>query len=194
MNEPTVARRYARALYEEAHRAGEVAELDQDVELIQVSIERAPELNRFFQSPIISREKKLVVLRELFRPRVQPRTFKFLSLLVEKQREALISSIFRAYQHLRDEEEGVVEAQISVAKPIVDADSRQLQQALEAMTGKQVRLNVRQDPALVGGIVIRVGDTVYDGSVAHQLENLRDQLLNGRIAANKYYGNGNQTG
>jgi F-type H+-transporting ATPase subunit delta len=80
---------------------------------------------------------------------------------------------------LRDRQLGVVEARARVARPLDAAGEQKLTAALEGLTGKRVRLQVQQDAALLGGVVVRVGDTVYDGSVRHQLESLREQLGDG---------------
>ena len=102
-------------------------------------------------------------------------------MLIEKERIAILPDVLRAYRALRDAEEGVVEATATLALPVSDAGRSQLQEAIERMTGKRVRLRVEQDPALIGGIIVRVGDTVYDGSFSHQLATLREQLQTGRM-------------
>ena len=180
-----VARRYARALYQEAEQQGMTEAIDADVDLIRGSLEGSRDLVSFFRSPILSREKKEAVVRQLFAPpRVQPLTLDFLNLLIEKGREDLFPDVVAAYRELRDEQRGIVEARVRTAFALGADELRQLEAALARMTGKQVRLQVQHDPSLIGGLVVRVGDTVYDGSVRHQLANLREQLETGRISVN----------
>src|SRR5690606_25544612 len=126
-----------------------------------------------------SREQKERVIRQLFEPRLQPLTLRFLLLLIEKQRENVFPAIVQAYRELRDRLTGVVEARARTAQPLAGKEAQQLQQALERLTGQRVRLQVEEDPSLLGGLIVRVGDTVYDGSVRHQLEHLREQMEHG---------------
>lgn len=183
MADITVARRYAQALYEEADTSGQTAAVDEDVDVIRASLEGSRELVLFFESPIIAREKKEAVVKELFGDRLRPLTVQFLDLLIEKGREDLFPDVVHAYRELRDRQLGVVEARARTAHPLGEAERARLVEAVERMTGRRVRLKVTHDPSLIGGVVIRVGDTVYDGSVRHKLASLREQLVHG-VSAN----------
>ena len=182
MTNQTVARRYAQAFYEEAVRAQHVERIDEDMALIRETLETSRELVIFFESPIIARQKKHDVVEALFAKRVQPATMNFLRLLIDKKREELFPAVVRAYRALRDEQLGIVEAQARVAFPLSDAERAQLTKALEQMAGTRIRLMLEQDATLVGGLVVRIGDTVYDGSVRHQLATLRERMEYGSYA------------
>jgi F-type H+-transporting ATPase subunit delta len=138
----------------------------------------------FFESPIIARDKKEDVVQALFADRVHATTLRFLRLLVEKRREDLFPEVVEAYRTLRDEQLGIVEAKARVAFPLDDKAEKQLVQTLERMTGTRIRLKVEEDAALVGGLVVRIGDTVYDGSVRHQLISLRERMEYGALMSN----------
>ncbi|MFQ5570786.1 MAG: ATP synthase F1 subunit delta [Rhodothermales bacterium] len=184
MNNLTIARRYAQALYEEAARAQCVDGVDEDIALIRDALGGSRELVRFFESPVISREKKESVVQSLFAERVQPTTLRFLRLLIGKKREELFPDVVRAYHALRDEQVGIVEAQVRVAYPLSEQEETQLAQALERMEGRRIRLHVELDAGLLGGLVVRIGDTVYDGSVSHQLTSLRERMELGSAMLN----------
>ncbi|MEX0748242.1 MAG: F0F1 ATP synthase subunit delta [Rhodothermales bacterium] len=171
-----IARRYAGALFEEAREQSRAEAVDRDVEMIDEILKTSRELVGFFNSPIISREKKNAVVEGLFGKRIDALTLQFLKLLIEKQREDIVPEIIDSYRGLRDEQLGVIEATARVAQPLSDSEEKMLSDALGRMTGKSIRLSVRIDPNLLGGAVVRVGDTVYDGSVRNQLELLREQL------------------
>lgn len=178
MSNSTIARRYARALNEEAERNGVLESVDSDVELIRESLEGSRELVLFFESPVISREKKADVVRSLFEERVQPLTLRFLSMLVEKRREELFPEVVHSYRTLRDEQLGIVHATARVAKPMEETEEKKLAVAIEKMTEKRVRLDVEVDTTLLGGLIVQIGDTVYDGSFVNQLQALRERLTN----------------
>lgn len=183
MSDQTVGRRYAGALLAEARRSNEVEAVDQDVALLVETATTAPDFERALRSPVIPVEKKRRIVEQLLKARLQAVTYRFVELLIDKDRIAILPEILRAYRALRDEEEGVVEATATLALPVTDSDRNQLRDSIQRMTGKRVRLNVKQDPALIGGIIVRVGDTVYDGSFSHQLATLREQMQAGRVTA-----------
>lgn len=183
MSDRIIARRYAGALYEEARRNGEVSTVDADVAILRESLADARELVRFLQSPIISRDKKQTVVERLLSNRLQPLTMRFIRLLIENEREYLLPEIVTSYTQLRDVQEGVVEAMATLPVPPAEKEKQRLAEAVERLTGKRVRLSVRQDPRILGGVIVRVGDTVYDGSVLHQLQNLREQWQPGHASA-----------
>lgn len=179
MSEVAIARRYAQALYEQAAESGEVELVDADIALIRDGLSASRELVGFFESPIISRDKKSDVVRSLFSGKVCPLTLRFLLLLVEKRRENHFSRISDSYLELRDRQSGVVEVSARTALPLSENDVQQLVQSLEKMTGKGIRLISNVDESILGGIIIRVGDTVYNGSAKNQLATLRERLETG---------------
>jgi len=183
MSNNLIARRYAGALYEEAEKVSALKAVDEDVSLIRESLDGAPELVRFFGSPVISRDKKSSTITALFESRIHKLTLNFLLLMVEKRREQLFPDVVRAYQSLRDHQMGMVQVTARVAKTVDDEEKEALVEILEARLGKKVRLDIQVDPSLVGGIVVKIGDTVYDGSFVNQLKSLRARLEDGVYAA-----------
>lgn len=172
-----VTRRYAQALYEEADRQGHLSQVDQDVDLLRRSLEEAPELARVLKSPVVPRDKKSAVVESLVKPRVAELTYRFVELLIEKKREEQLADMLDAYRALRDEQEGIVEADVRAARPLSGEERSRLEDAVGRMAGEpNVRLNLERHPDLIGGVVVRVGDTVYDGSVRHQLASLHERL------------------
>jgi F-type H+-transporting ATPase subunit delta len=153
--------------------------VDEDIALISDGLTNSRELENFFESPIISREKKSKVIKSLFRESVAPVTMRFLDLLVEKRREVIFSSIAMSYRELRDKQSGITSVTARVAHSLSDEDRETLVGSLEQLTGKKVRLSMSVDESIVGGMVVRVGDTVYDGSVVNQLATLRERLESG---------------
>jgi F-type H+-transporting ATPase subunit delta len=176
MSQRTVARRYATALYQEADETGVLEDVDDDVLMLRESLESNGELARFFKSPVIPQGKKETVIQELLGDRTADLTVQFLRLLVQKDRETMTKAILDQYQSLRDEHRGIVDATVRVARSLSDEDRETIVETLETETGQSVRLTVEEDPDLIGGVVIRIGDRVFDGSVRNQLANLHDRL------------------
>jgi len=184
MKNHSVARRYAQALYEEAAARQQVDAVDADIDVIRDALEASRELRLFFESPVLSREHKESVVKALIAPHVTTLTHDFVRLLVAKKREEALADVVQVYRDLRDEQEGITEASIRSAHPLSEAEQQQLSRALRRVSGKQVRLRVQQDDALIGGVLVRIGDTVYDGSVRHQLTSLREHLEHGTLSLN----------
>jgi F-type H+-transporting ATPase subunit delta len=184
MSDTMVARRYARALHDTAETRHVSTDVDRDIAMIDESLRGSAELVRFFYSPIVSRERKAAVVRSLFGDRVNPLTQQFLELLVTKRRESVFPEVVRAYRHLRDEQLGMIEATARTARSLSADDEAGLRFAIERRTGKRVRLTVQLDTTLLGGVIVRVGDTVYDGSVRNRLVHLRDRFGQGSVHTN----------
>jgi len=181
MSQSTVARRYASALYQEADGLGVVEAVDDDVALLRESLSENRELSRFFESPVIPNDKKEAVIESLLEDRVAGLTLKFLRLLVQKDREMIVASILDRYRELRDEQRGIIDVHARVAQPLSDDDRTSLTEVLEEKTGQTVRLHVEEEPDLIGGIVLRIGDHVFDGSVRNKLSTLRDRMHESRV-------------
>lgn len=172
-----VARRYAQALAEQAAATGALDTVDGDLDALAQTLDGSRELRAMLASPVVSRGKKTAVLQALFGGTLSTLTNAFLDLLVRNEREAVIPGVAVAYQTLRDEARGIVTADVRTAKPLDPAEADRLKAALEARSGKTVRMTLSVQPELVGGLVVRLGDTVYDRSVRHQLSELKDQLV-----------------
>ena len=171
-----VARRYAQALTEQAQSVGSLDAVDADVALITETMDGARDLRVTLTSPVVSHEKKGAILDRLFSGPVSDLTLRFLHLLVQNERDGQIPEILDAYRALRDERTNTTEATVRSARPLSPDEADRLKAALEARSGQTVRMRIEVDPALIGGLVVRIGDVVYDRSVRHQLESLRDQF------------------
>lgn len=176
MSQRTVATRYASALVDEAHDTGRVETIDADIAMLRDTLAENDELARFFKSPVLSADQKSRVARALLDGQVDALTLKFVQLLTSKRRATLIEQIVEAYQTIRREQEGIVPVQVRTAHALDDAERTALVQALESLTEATVELHTTRDESLLGGAVIRIGDRVYDGSVHHKLEALRDRF------------------
>jgi F-type H+-transporting ATPase subunit delta len=176
-----IAKRYAKALFEIAEETKKLEKITNDVVFIDSLIRSSRELQLFLKSPIIKEDKKREVLKEIFSDsRVDPVTLKFTMLLVEKKREDILHDIVKVYQQIYDEKMGIVSAEVVTAVEVGERLKNKIEQKILELTGaKKVKASYRVDPSIIGGIVIRVGDTVYDASIRRRIQLLREQLIYG---------------
>ncbi|WP_208427119.1 MULTISPECIES: ATP synthase F1 subunit delta [Salinibacter] len=184
MSQRTVTRRYAAALYEEANANGVLEAVDEDIRMLLESLDSNRPLVRVFESPVIPQDKKDSIVRELLGDRVEGLTVRFLRLLIRKDRETMTEAILDQYQTLRDEQRGIVDAEVTVARPLADETRTALVRSLEEKTGKEIRLHLHEDADLIGGLVVRIGDRVFDASVRSQLGALHDRLREATLSEN----------
>jgi F-type H+-transporting ATPase subunit delta len=130
-----------------------------------------------FSNPTVAYEQKRNVLSELIaRTKVRPTTANFLRTLLKNQRLNELPQVNEKLAQILDERAGVVSAEILSARPVSDSAKTLLEEKLGQMTGKKPRLTFATDASLLGGIVTRIGSTIYDGSVSNQLRRLREDL------------------
>lgn len=172
----TVARNYAEALLALARKAGDVPGWGRMMQEVADAVARDAQLRGFLETPRVSAEHKTAVLGRAFQDRY-PRLFvRFLQILVSKGRQRSLGAVASEYTALVDAAEGRVHAQVTLAQPPSEADRAALAAQLSQRLGKQVVPHVTVNPAILGGVIVRVGDRVMDGSVRRKLGVLRGQL------------------
>jgi F-type H+-transporting ATPase subunit delta len=175
-----IARRYAKALVQLASEEGAVDKFQGELAKVEALFSAHPELGALLSNPAYGIEAKLDTLRDLAdRLSLSGTVRNFLLLLQERNRMACLPAIFSSYSVLADELSGVVRPVITTALSLDDARIAEIKGALEKSTGKKVILNVQVDPALIGGVVTKIGDKVLDGSVKTQLTRIEDILQKG---------------
>jgi F-type H+-transporting ATPase subunit delta len=175
----SVSRRYARALFSIGADRGTFEQLGQELDAVAELWVGSTELRETVANPVFKASEKRAVMQTLL-PRVAPTADvqKFVLLLLERGRLPSVPSIARAYREMADLHTGRVRAHVTSAQPLAAAELERVRQSLARRTGKQVLVEASVDPALIGGIVARVGDLVLDGSIRTQLGTLREKLLN----------------
>lgn len=172
-----VARRYAGALFGAARQAEVIDLVESDLGLITYSLQTMPRLKEALEHPLIPAERKKEIVADVLKGEVQEVTLHFLSLVIDKRREDILDGVEQEYVRLANESRGVVTAVVTSAVPLTPSERNELRGKLGEFTGKNVELDVAEDPTLIGGLVVRIGDTVLDGSVRGYLALLRSQLL-----------------
>lgn len=177
MREETVARRYASAFLDVSAKHGDMIGARDNIRLVADTVSADGRLNALLHTPQVPRERKSAALAESLKGRVSPATLAFLNLLTEKRRITLVPEIADEVERLVRERQNVARATAVSAEPLLPAQRDALKSALEHKTGKTIELTTEIDPTLLGGVLVRIGDTVMDGSVRGKLDRLREQLM-----------------
>lgn len=171
-----VARRYAQALFDIAQEEGIIDDLQQELQAVAGIIAGNDLLRRFLYHPQVTAEQKKEVLKNLLAGRISKAAEGFLVLLVERHREAYLEHIVEEYARTADKARNVVEARITSAVELTGKQKSSLVQILRKYTGMEVRASYKVEPGLLGGVLIRIGDKVLDGSVRTRLSSLGERL------------------
>jgi F-type H+-transporting ATPase subunit delta len=179
-----VLHRYAVSLLETAVEKKNLDVVTTDVQLLVDTLKQNRKLELMLESPVIRPELKLKILEEVFGKRISKESMDFLEFVISKQRENLLQSIGNRFLELRDEYLGIANVVVTAASEFTNEQKNVLQSRLEKILNKKVRLNFKIDLDLVGGFIAKVGDTLYDASIKHQLELLKKQFLTGELSLN----------
>ena len=178
MSVETVARRYATALADIVTKTNETSFVQTELKTWENMISGNADLHTAFGNPVISQVNKEKVLENLI-AKTQPTktTSNFLRILLRNSRLTEIREINEKFASVLEERSGTISAQITSARVLSEAEKAEMQINLSKLTGKTVSLNFAIDETLIGGVVTRIGSTVYDGSVKTQLEELKQQMI-----------------
>ena len=173
----SLARRYAKAIFEIGSQQGDLVKLGQDLRSLAKAMNESKELGTALTNPAIRRSDRKKVIDGLLQAiGVQTASRNLIYILLEGERMGTVPGISRALDEMIEAKAGRVTAEVISAKPLGSDQLSQINAALEKLSGKKVSVTTRQDPELLGGVVAKVGDTVYDGSLRTQLRTLRDEL------------------
>ena len=177
MSIQTIARRYAAALADVVLERGEANLIQQELQQWSQLILGNENLQEVFRNPTIALDNKRAVLKQLIdRTKPQQTTANFLKVLLHNQRLAELPEINRKFAEILDQRAGMVAATVTTARPVPQEIQARLSEKLVSVTNKKVRLNFEQDPELIGGLVTRIGSTIYDGSVRSQLQQIKEKM------------------
>jgi F-type H+-transporting ATPase subunit delta len=173
----TIARRYATALADVAIDRNEEREVQRELDQWASMIEAHPQLKEVFDNPTIVYDHKRKVVEDLIaRTRVRETTASFLRVLLRNQRLSQLRDVAARFGLILDERGGMVAAHVTTARPIPEELKSSLHETLTAATGRKVRLSFSTDESIIGGLVARIGSTIYDGSVQSQLDRLAAEM------------------
>jgi F-type H+-transporting ATPase subunit delta len=179
VNARQVASMYAQAVLNAAQQAGQAREFVEELDsLVENVLNPYPQFEILLASALISYEDKLGILDRTFGGRASQLMMNFLKVLADHDRLSSLREIRKAAHRTYDEMQGLVRVHVTTATPLDDRLTGQITEQLRGMLGGEPKLERVVDPQLLGGIVLRVGDTIFDGSVATHLERIREQMIN----------------
>ena len=178
MTPRVAAGRYARALFDVVLKERlDVERVERELSAFAETINGHETLRRVLSNPAIPPSRKRAVIEQIVAHQpVTPAVARLLTMLAERDRLSLIDDLMRAFRERVMDHHQVVRAEVTTAVALPPDRVTALQQGIARATGRQVQLETRVDPAIIGGAVTRVGSTVYDGSVTTQLQRLKQQL------------------
>jgi F-type H+-transporting ATPase subunit delta len=173
----SLARRYARAVLEIGTADGKLDKMGADLRSLAKAMHESTELVTALTNPAIRRaDRRRVIDALLERIGAEPHTKNLVYLLLDGERLSSVEAISREVNAMIEAKSGRMAAEVTSARPLDAAQLTQITAALEKLSGKKVAVTKREDPNLLGGVVAKLGDTVYDGSLRTQLRTLRDEL------------------
>lgn len=173
------ARVYAQALLEIGLEKDNTGAIMADLEAVYEVMLGSKDVRNYYESPKISKQEKAALIDKMFKDRVEPQVLSLLHLLARKNRGPILDNIVLQLRELRDKAQDIVHADVQSAQVLTDELRGLLSERIAAATGKKVVLDETVTPGLLGGLVVRVGDKLIDGSLRHQLQLLRKRALAG---------------
>ena len=173
-----MAGRYAQALFDLAKESNATDKVGADLATFKRLIDESEDFRRFLRSPAIAADEQIRALSEILnRAGIAGAAANFLKLVASKRRLFAVEGMIRDYQTLNDAEKGVTRAEVTVAEPLRDAHLLALKDALASVAGSSdIDLAVKVDPAIIGGMVVKLGSRMIDSSLRTKLNMLRTRL------------------
>ena len=193
MLKETIARRYTAALFALAKDAGSTEQTTRELDRFVDALDKEQTARDFFASPVVDRGEKVELLRKSLADRLSELTYNFIVLLVRKRRENLVDTIARQMHEMLDADKGNTVAAIATPRHLHPDELADLARRLSQVYKRKVIPQGRVDEGLLGGVVVQMGDTYVDASVAGKLEEIRRHLLSGVDAATLASPNGKPT-
>jgi F-type H+-transporting ATPase subunit delta len=175
-----VSKRYAKALLSLGKEDGKYQQYGQDLHDFSSFYTENEEFAHSVSNPVFSLEDRKRILNFVLEKTRYTETVKnFLNLLLDKNRISVIPGIYAYYEKLTDDVANIARAEVVTPEPLGEEAKKRLEKVLESLTSRQVKMATREDKALIGGIVVKIGDLVLDGSVKAQLMGLKESLKRG---------------
>jgi F-type H+-transporting ATPase subunit delta len=173
-----LASKYATAIFEIAKEEKNLDGYDKDLAKVRADVFSIPDAVKFFQNPLIPQPAKKDLLKRAFDKEISETVMNFLMLLVDKKRIGVFNEIYDIFTSLKNREQGILIADVTSAFPLSKKQQDQLTRKLSNLTGRKVKVRPHKDTSILGGLIVKIGDKLIDGSAAGRLRALQTAMRN----------------
>jgi len=177
----TIARNYAATLFELAQRHEGLEAFAGGVDMVVGLLDQNPSFRLFLETPRIADEDKKKLLKKVFSQHIPRSLLNFIQVMVDKRRQRLLGLVAEEFHALLDEHMGRTHVTVTLAREIDPGVLEDLSGKVSALLGQEAILHVRVKPEILGGVYLKTGDTVYDGTLRRRIKQLRRQLVNAEL-------------
>lgn len=182
MSELRAAHRYAKALVDLAMEQKNIEVVKADLELFRTTLRANVSLLSVIKSPVVTNNDKIAIINKIFNQKMTPSTLAFFDLVIRKNRSFILKEIYEAFIDQYNSIHNIITATVKTATPIDATVQQEVTRFVEKQSGKKVILNTITEPSLIGGLVIQIGDNLYDASVSGKINKIKQNLLNTYIS------------
>lgn len=176
-----VAKRYARALFEAASEKKTIDATEKELAEVVKAINENEGFKKLLSHPKISAQEKKQMLETLFAREISASTGNFLNIVIERGREGQLNEILDNFIEMANEVRGIADATVITAKQLSETEANKLADAFGRQLNKKLRVKTEVNPAIIGGVIVRIGDTLYDGSISGKLSRLTQQIKQAQV-------------
>lgn len=177
MKQIEIAKRYGLALFELAKEEDKLFAFREELARVIQTMDEYPDLKKLYLHPRIRREDKKLLLERIFSGNLSKELLNFLKLLTDRRRESYLEAIYQDYLDLLNKEENILEIEVFSAISLPDDLRNKLVEKLTALTGSRISIKEKVDPEIIGGLILKIGDRIIDGSIRKDLEALKNKIV-----------------
>lgn len=186
MRDETVSKNYAETLFELARRNDAIELYGEELETVARLLDENPRFRMFIETPRIEDGDRKALIRKVFGEKLSSHVLNFVLVVIDKRRQRLLRGISRQYQALVDEELGRQHVEVTLAREADEATRTMITQRLSSVLGKKAIPHIRVKPEIIGGLIVRTADSIFDGSVRRRLEGMRRRLLRAELPSGAF--------
>lgn len=175
-SETIVAKRYAKALFDIAQNKGQVDLIEEELKQVVSILDQNQDLKKFLQHPNIEFSAKMDLLTKMLKDKLSADVFNTISLMIQRKRGTLFPALLNFYTKIVNDSLDRENALVITSYPLNEQEYAQIKSFFSKMTGKDIRVEQQVDPSLLGGIKVRIGDRLFDGSLLGKLDRLKKSL------------------
>jgi len=172
-----VAKKYSQALFELAVEEGKVVYFNKKLAEFWNIIDKNEELKDILYHPRVKPKDKKKILKKVFGEELPQTLYNFLFLLIDKRREHFFASILKKYKEMVNEDENIIEIEVISAIPLQEEYREKLKNKLNDLLDYEIILRTKEDPEIIGGLILRVGDYIIDGSIENELNSINEKIM-----------------